>query len=151
MFARLFRLLSVGWLLFSFAGLSYGQQPQMDLPRIRLNAGMHLIHAQVASTPAERQVGLMYRTSMPVHEGMLFVFENPATQCFWMKNTRIPLSAAFIETDGTIVNIADMQPMTTQSHCSTRPVRYVLEMNQGWFRTRMIGPGFKLAGQLFSQ
>ena len=86
---------------------------------------------------------------MPQHEGMLFVFEQPAVQCFWMKNTLIPLTAAFVADDGTIVNLADMQPLSEASHCSERPVRYVLEMNQGWFDKRRLSAGFKLGGELF--
>jgi uncharacterized protein len=87
---------------------------------------------------------------MPGHEGMIFIFEQPATQCFWMKNTLIPLTAAFVDNDGTIVNLADMQPQTTQTHCSQKPVRFVLEMNQGWFAKRKIEAGQKLTGSLFS-
>ncbi len=86
---------------------------------------------------------------MPQHEGMLFVFAQPSVQCFWMKNTLLPLSAAFLDDDGTIVNIADMKPQSLDSHCSGRPVRYVLEMNQGWFAKRAIKPGSKLTGEPF--
>ena len=125
-------------------------QPQMNLPRIEITAGMHRIEAQVAASPQERQTGLMHRKEMPAHEGMLFVFEQPATQCFWMKNTLLPLTAAFVADDGTIVNLADMKPQTTDSHCSTKPVRYVLEMNQGWFAKKNIKAGSKLAGAPFS-
>jgi hypothetical protein len=128
-----------------------GGQPQTDLPRTVLQAGMHKIDAQVASTPAQRATGLMWRLGMPTHEGMLFVFEQPAVQCFWMKNTPSPLTAAFVADDGTIVNLADMQPLSEQSHCSAKPVRFVLEMNQGWFGKRAIQPGFKLLGEPFSR
>ncbi|RLJ40192.1 hypothetical protein C8C98_3950 [Acidovorax sp. 106] len=119
-------------------------QPQMNLQRVEITAGMHRIDAQVAAAPQERQTGLMHRKEMPAHEGMLFVFEQPATQCFWMKNTLLPLTAAFVADDGTIVNLADMKPQTEDSHCSTKPVRYVLEMNQGWFAQKGIKPGSKL-------
>lgn len=121
-------------------------RPQLQLPRVTLNAGMHLIHAQVASTPTQRSIGLMHRREMPAHEGMLFVFEQPAGQCFWMKNTLLPLTAAFVADDGTIVNLADMKPLSLDSHCSAQPVRYVLEMNQGWFDKRGIQAGAKLGG-----
>lgn len=124
--------------------------PQTDLQRIKITAGMHQIDAQVALTPEQRQIGLMFRKEMPQHEGMLFVFEQPAGQCFWMKNTLLPLTAAFVADDGTIVNLADMKPQTTNSHCSAQPVRYVLEMNQGWFAKRGIKAGSKLGGQPFS-
>jgi hypothetical protein len=123
--------------------------PQMNLQRVELTAGMHRIEAQVAAAPQERQIGLMFRREMPQHEGMLFVFEQPATQCFWMKNTLLPLTAAFVADDGSIVNLADMKPMSEDSHCSAKPVRYVLEMNQGWFARRGIKAGARLSGAPF--
>ena len=125
--------------------------PQLGLQRVELTAGMHRIEAQVAQSPQQRQTGLMHRQEMPPHEGMLFVFEQPATQCFWMKNTPLPLTAAFVADDGHIVNLVDMQPHTTDSHCSSQPVRYVLEMNQGWFAKKGIKEGFKLNGAPFTQ
>lgn len=123
--------------------------PQMDLPRVELRAGMFRIDAQVASRPFERQIGLMHRQSMPAHEGMLFVFERPAVQCFWMKNTLLPLTAAFVADDGRITNLADMQPLDETSHCSSEPVRFVLEMNQGWFAQKGIRAGQRLTGPVF--
>ena len=122
------------------------QKPQMDLPRVKLSAGMYLIDAQVAKTPEQRQIGLMFRQEMPAHEGMLFIFEERATQCFWMKNTLLPLTAAFVADDGRVVNLVDMKPQTTDSHCSAEPVRYVLEMNQGWFAKRGLKAGVQLGG-----
>jgi hypothetical protein len=122
---------------------------QTNLPHVALSAGMHQIDAQVAYTPDQRSVGLMFRKQMPAHEGMLFVFEQPSIQCFWMQNTLLPLTAAFVADNGTIVTLADMKPQTTDSHCSDKPVRYVLEMNQGWFAKKGIKPGFKLAGKPF--
>lgn len=86
---------------------------------------------------------------MPAHEGMLFVFEQAAVQCFWMRNTPSPLTAAFLADDGTIVNLADMTPFSEDSHCSAKPVRFVLEMNQGWFAQRGIKAGAKLEGDPF--
>jgi uncharacterized membrane protein (UPF0127 family) len=124
-------------------------EPQMDLPRVKLSSGMHQIDAQVAQTVDERSTGLMFRREMPQHEGMLFVFEQPSQQSFWMKNTVLPLSAAFVADDGTIVNLVDMKPQTLDSHCSLKPVRYVLEMNQGWFAKKGIKAGAKLAGRPF--
>lgn len=123
-------------------------EPQ-QLPTVQLNAGMHNIVAMVAKSPREREIGLMFREQMASHEGMVFVFEQPATQCFWMRNTLIPLSAAFVADDGRIVNIEDMAPMSDQSHCSREPVRYVLEMNRGWFAKRGLKAGAKLNGPLF--
>lgn len=131
------------------AGTAFAQQPQMDLERVRISAGMYQIDAQVAATPEQRQIGLMFRKEMPQSEGMVFVFEQAAPQCFWMKNTLIPLSAAFVADDGRIVNIEDMKPQSTDNHCSSEPVRYVLEMNQGWFAKKNIRKGFRLGGPLF--
>jgi uncharacterized protein len=112
---------------------------------------MHLINAQVAATPQQRAVGLMFRKEMPVNEGMLFTFEQASEQCFWMKNTLLPLTAAFVADDGTIVNLADMQPQSLESHCSSKPVRFVLEMNQGWFSKRGLKAGSKLGGPPFTR
>jgi uncharacterized membrane protein (UPF0127 family) len=123
-------------------------QPQ-QLPTVTLHAGMHNIVAQVAKTGEQRQIGLMFRQQMATHEGMIFVFESPATQCFWMRNTLLPLSAAFVAEDGSIVNIEDMKPQSDDSHCSKKPVRFVLEMNQGWFAKRGLKAGDKLSGPLF--
>ena len=130
---------------------AFAQQPQLNLPRVTLQAGMYQIDAQVAQTVDQRTVGLMWRKEMPTHEGMLFVFEQSSPQCFWMMNTLIPLTAAFVADDGTIVNLADMQPQTTTSHCSLKPVRYVLEMNQGWFAKRGIKAGSRLTGGPFGR
>ena len=127
------------------------QTAPQKLAAVRLNVGIHNINAEVARTPDERSTGLMFRQSMPASDGMLFVFDQPATQCFWMKNTYVPLSTAFLADDGSIVNIADMQPQALDSHCSTKPVRYVLEMNQGWFAKRGIKPGARLTGAPFTR
>lgn len=123
--------------------------PQMNLERVKLTSGMHRIDAQLAATPEQRQTGLMFRKDMPQHEGMIFVFDQPGKQCFWMKNTLIPLSAAFIADDGTIVNIEDMKPLVLDGHCSAQPVRYVLEMNQGWFAKKGLKAGSKLQSAMF--
>ncbi|MBC5764621.1 DUF192 domain-containing protein [Ramlibacter albus] len=132
-----------------FVAAASAQSPQVNLPRVKLSAGMHQIDAQVASAPDERATGLMFRKEMPQHEGMLFVFEQPSQQCFWMKNTLLPLSIAFVADDGRIVNIDEMAPQTLESHCSTEPVRYVLEMNKGWFAKKGIKAGARLAGPPF--
>jgi uncharacterized membrane protein (UPF0127 family) len=140
------------FLCFLASGPAWAQDaPQLQLQRLALSAGMHLIQAQVAATPQERAVGLMFRKEMPVNEGMLFVFEQPSAQCFWMKNTLLPLTAAFLADDGTIVNLADMQPQSLDSHCSAKPVRYVLEMHQGWFDKRGIKAGARLSGAPFGK
>jgi uncharacterized protein len=146
---RLLALLAIPAVL-SLGSAAYSQdEPQTKLQRTTISAGMHRIDAQVALTPEQRQIGLMWRKAMPVHEGMLFIFEQPTKQCFWMKNTLIPLTAAFVADDGTIVNLEDMKPQTTQPHCSAQPVRFVLEMNKGWFAKKGIKAGTKLAGEAF--
>lgn len=132
------------------AAVNAQESPQTNLERVKLSAGMHQIDAQVASTGGQRQTGLMFRKEMPQHEGMIFVFEQATQQCFWMKNTLLPLTAAFVADDGTIVNLADMKPQTEDPHCSEKPVRYVLEMNLGWFAKKGIKAGSKLRGPLFS-
>lgn len=125
------------------------QSAPQKLPTITLGAGMHNIRAEVASTPEQHQIGLMFRKEMAPNDGMLFIFDRPGQQCFWMKNTLIPLSVAFIADDGTVVNLDEMAPQTLESHCSTRPVRHVLEMNAGWFARKGIKPGSKLSGAPF--
>ena len=115
-------------------------------PTIELSAGMHRIEAEVASNNAERATGLMNRPSMPIHRGMLFVFPEAGVQCFWMKNTLIPLSIAFLDDAGRIVQIADMQPQSLDNHCSVKPVRFALEMNAGWFKSRGLAVGAKISG-----
>lgn len=143
-------LVCLSCLLALLTGPAWSREaPQLQLPRVTLKAGMHLIQAQVAATPEQRSIGLMFREEMPGGEGMLFVFEQPAGQCFWMKNTLLPLTAAFVGDDGTIVNLVDMKPQNLDSHCSAGPVRYVLEMHQGWFAKRGIQAGFRLSGPPF--
>ncbi len=133
----------------AFAALAAGsvlaQQPAR-FPAISLNAGIHVIRAEVAATEAQRQQGLMYREKMGTNEGMLFLFGAPAGVCMWMKNTLIPLSVAFIDETGKIVNIEDMEPQTLDSHCAKKPVMYALEMNRGWFKQRNIRPGSVIDG-----
>ena len=107
---------------------------------------MFVIHAEVASTPAEREQGLMFRKQLGQNEGMVFIFDSPATVCMWMKNTLIPLSVAFIDNDGKIINIEEMQAQTTNNHCGKKLVRYALEMNQGWFKHKNIQPGSSIEG-----
>lgn len=124
--------------------------PQPRLPVVELTAGMYVIQAEMAQTMNEQTIGLMYRQTMGVNEGMLFIYDSPQVRCFWMRNTLLPLTIAFIADDGSIVNLKDMQPETGNSHCSAKPVRYALEMNQGWFEKRGLKPGFKLRGIPFT-
>ena len=111
---------------------------------VQLTAGIHLITAEVADSDPSRTRGLMFRQNLPANHGMLFIFDRKSTHCMWMRNTLIPLSVAFIDDDGTIVNIENMQPHDDSSHCARQPVRYALEMTQGWFAQKGIGPGAKL-------
>lgn len=138
-----------GLLAVSMSATWAQNQPQPRLPVARITAGMHVIQAELAVTPDQQAMGMMFRTEMPGNEGMLFVNEEPGVRCFWMRNTLVPLTIAFIDDDGAIVNLADMQPRSDQSHCSAKPVRFALEMPQGWFAKKGIGPGFKLRGKPF--
>ena len=121
-------------------------EPNPPLPHVFLQAGIHRIKAEVADSPLERSRGLMLRTSLQANSGMLFVFENTAMHCFWMKNTLIPLSIAFLDDDGTVVTLADMQPHDESSNCPSKPVRWALEMDQGWFKAKGIRQGDKIGG-----
>ncbi|HSD41807.1 MAG TPA: DUF192 domain-containing protein [Burkholderiales bacterium] len=118
-----------------------GQMPMLDL-----NAGIHLIRAEVANTFDSRARGLMFRKSLGANNGMLFVFTDLSAHCMWMRNTYVPLSVAFIDEQGTIVSVHDMQPLDETSHCAAKPARYALEMNRGWFAQKGIKPGAKIGG-----
>ena len=117
-----------------------------ELPAAELTAGMYRIRAEVVADPATREQGLMHRKTLGQNAGMLFIFDTHAIHCMWMKNTLIPLSVAFIDDKGTIVNIEDMEPHSLESHCAARPVKYALEMNRGWFASRGVKPGARLGG-----
>jgi uncharacterized membrane protein (UPF0127 family) len=133
---------------FSFLGLAaaFSLAQAQPLPVTQLTVGMHAIRAEVAADMGSRMTGLMHRPSMPANAGMLFVFDETTIHCMWMKNTLIPLSVAFLDEAGTVINIADMQPHSEQSHCAARPARYALEMNRGWFASRGIKPGAAIGG-----
>jgi uncharacterized membrane protein (UPF0127 family) len=132
--------------LLALAAASAFAQPQPQLPVVQLNAGMNLIHAEVAADYSTRGQGLMYRQSLGPNAGMLFIFDEPAIHCMWMKNTLIPLSVAFMDASGVILNIADMKPQTEESHCAAKPALLALEMTRGWFAQHGIKPGAKLGG-----
>jgi len=133
-------------LTFCLTSLITLAQVNTGLPTIELKTGIYRIQAEVADTPQSREVGLMNRTTLAPNSGMLFVFEQKAGNCFWMKNTKIPLSIAFIADDGKIVNIDEMQADTTTNHCPVAPIRYALEMNKQWFSERVIVPGMVVSG-----
>ena len=120
-----------------------------SLPRLQLQAGVHAFNVEVVSTPQQRALGLMGRTRLEDNAGMLFVFEQKGTHCFWMKNTLLPLSIAFLADDGSIVSIDDMQPQTLDFHCPMAAVRYALEVKQGGFRSKGIRPGMQILGGPF--
>lgn len=116
------------------------------LPTATLRIGSQPLKVEVASNDAQREQGLMFRKSMPRDEGMLFVFEDPGYYAMWMKNTLIPLSVAFVDREGIILNIADMEPQTLDSHLANGPALYAIETNKGWFESHKIHAGDKVTG-----
>lgn len=117
-----------------------------EMPLTELTVGMYRIEAEVAATQDNRMHGLMQRKAMPQNRGMLFAFFEPQRHCMWMKNTLLPLSVAFMDEEGRILNIEDMQPQTEDNHCAARPARFALEMNLGWFKQKGIAVGTKIGG-----
>lgn len=128
------------------AAVSADAQRLQKFPTVTLNIGLYLIKAEVASTETQREQGLMFRNSMGANEGMVFVFGAPAGVCMWMKNTLIPLSVAFMDDTGKIINIEEMEEQTLESRCATKAASYALEMNKGWFRQKNIRPGMMVQG-----
>ncbi|MGA7779606.1 MAG: DUF192 domain-containing protein [Paraburkholderia sp.] len=123
-----------------------GAKQPGEFPRTKLTVGMFVIDAAVASTDPDREQGLMYRTQLAPNEGMLFVFPENAVHCFWMKNTLIPLSIAFMRADGTITDIDEMDAETTNNHCPRNNGAYALEMSKDWFESKGIKPGMVMQG-----
>lgn len=117
-----------------------------EMPRIELTAGFYRIEAEVAADDPNRMQGLMHRRNMAANQGMLFVFPQAARHCMWMRNTLLPLSVAFLDDEGRILNIEDMQPQTEDNHCAAKTARYALEMNLGWFANKGIKPGTRIGG-----
>jgi uncharacterized membrane protein (UPF0127 family) len=117
-----------------------------QMPLMELNAGFYRIEAEVAADQENRMLGLMHRRSMPANHGMLFVFTQADRHCMWMRNTLLPLSVAFLDEEGKILNIEDMQPQTENNHCAARPARFALEMNLGWFSSKGLKPGLRIGG-----
>jgi len=116
------------------------------MPLTELSVGMYRIEAEVAATQENRMVGLMQRRSMPANHGMLFVFTEQQRHCMWMRNTLLPLSVAFLDEQGRILNVEDMQPQTEDNHCAAKPARFALEMNLGWFKQKGLAAGTKING-----
>jgi uncharacterized protein len=106
----------------------------------------HEIKVEVAENEPQREQGLMYRKSLGRNEGMLFLFEEPAYHAMWMKNTLIPLSVAFIDAKGEILNILDMEPETLDAHMAAGPAVYAIEANKGWFAANRVKAGDKVTG-----
>lgn len=127
-----------------FLFYSNAQAQAQRLPVATLIIGTHPINAEIAATEPSRNYGLMHRQSLPTDTGMLFVFDTTGRPCFWMKNTPLPLTIAFIDRNGYIVNMADMQPYSEISHCPAAPVLYALEMEQGWFESKGIEAGTRV-------
>jgi uncharacterized membrane protein (UPF0127 family) len=128
------------------AWLVCGPLGAAELPTVDLNIGKHRLVAEVAATTDTRTTGLMHRFSLKPDHGMLFVFPAPQPLGFWMRNTYVPLSIAFLDADGRILNIEDMAPRTDDTHLSKGPALYALEMKKGWFADRNIRPGDRVEG-----
>src|SRR5688572_28550779 len=116
---------------------------QADAPKrtAQIKVGPHPLRVEIAATDPEREKGLMFRRSMGANDGMLFIFEQPAYHSMWMKNTLIPLSVAFVDGEGVILNILDLEPQTLDMHMSAGPSIYAIETNKGWFAQKKIKAG----------
>ncbi len=130
-------------LLLSLMAVATTAQPAEPL---RLQLGGHQLQAEYADTFLQRQRGLMGRSELASDSGMLFRFDEVRRHCLWMKDTPLPLSAAFFDEDGVLVDVIDLEPFNTEIRCSKRPARYALEMDQGWFAEREIGRDARLEG-----
>jgi len=122
------------------------QEGAPPMPRVELNVGIHLIHAELANNEANRMIGLMYRHQLGPNDGMLFTFDEAAQHCMWMRNTYLPLSVAFLDASGAVINVEEMKAQTDDSHCATRPARYALEMSAQWFGQHGVRPGTLIQG-----
>lgn len=117
-----------------------------QMPRMELAAGFHRIEVEVAADQTDRMQGLMQRRTMAANQGMLFVFPQTERHCMWMRNTFLPLSVAFLDEQGYILNIEDMKPQTEDNHCAAGLARFALEMNSGWFASKVLKPGVRISG-----
>ena len=132
--------------IIALAALLWTASAPAELPEIGLSVNGHKLTAEVASTDPARSQGLMHRRILPENRGMLFVFTDVSRHAMWMMNTNIPLSVAFLDERGVIINIADMKPHTQDTHAAAKPAKYALEMNRGWFEKRGIRPGARIEG-----
>jgi uncharacterized protein len=133
------------WLL-SLLGLSGLSSVAATESLLDLQIGAAQLKAEYARSPDERARGLMERTELAADRGMLFRFDDVRRHCLWMKNTPLPLSAAFMDEQGRIVDIIDLTPLDKTIRCSREPARYALEVNQGWFRHHQLGTGDQVNG-----
>ena len=132
--------------LFALFLMSVSVTARAEMPRMELSAGFHRIEAEVAANDANRMQGLMFRKSLAANQGMLFVFSQQDRHCMWMRNTLLPLSVAFLDEQGRVLNIEDMKPQTDNSHCAAAPARFALEMNVGWFSSKRLKAGQQVKG-----
>jgi len=124
----------------------FAAAPSNAAQLITVKVAGHALKAELASSDAEREKGLMFRKKMGADEGMVFVFDEPGYHSMWMRNTLIPLSVAFIDKSGTILNILDMEPQTEYLHTAAGPASYAIETNKGWYAQRKIKAGDKVTG-----
>jgi len=118
----------------------------VELATVPLTINGNKLTAEVAKTTEQQMTGLMYRFSLKPDHGMVFVFDRSEQRAFWMKNTYIPLSIAFVTADGRILNIEDMAPRDETSHLSAGPAMYAIEIRKGWFAERGIKAGDRVSG-----
>ncbi len=135
---------AISWVLVATVAGSTFAQGRLPLADLGINAQQ--FEVEIADTRTARETGLMYRRALPPQQGMLFVYPRSGAVCMWMKNTLIPLSVAFIDANGRILNIEDMRPYTLDAHCASASARYALEMNLGWFRNNGIQAGDTVKG-----
>jgi hypothetical protein len=128
------------------AGMLSGPVSADPLLTYPLKIKGHALRVELAASEEDKRTGLMFRRNLGENSGMLFVYENEGRWAMWMKNTYLPLSVAFIDRDGRIINIEDMQPLTEDSHQAAGPAKYALEVNRGWFAKRGIGRGDRIQG-----
>ena len=119
---------------------------EAPLPVQQVKIGAHALRVEVVRTDPQRAKGLMHREKLGRNDGMLFIFDDPGYHSMWMMNTLIPLSVAFVDREGGILNIEDMEPHTTIPHAAAGPALYAIETNKGWFAERKIKPGDRVTG-----
>ncbi|HET9651314.1 MAG TPA: DUF192 domain-containing protein [Usitatibacter sp.] len=130
----------------AFLAFAFAATADVKFGNARVKVAGHDLKVEVASSEPQRMQGLMYRRKLGHNEGMLFIFDEPAYHAMWMKNTLIPLSVAFIDAKGEILNILDMEPQTLDTHMAAGPATYAIETNKGWFAENQVKPGDKVTG-----